>query len=63
MVLAWLRPPLVFSALCMTMAVLVLAAELFNTALERLADQSVQPKTVLQERCYSSAQAPVSSEY
>ncbi|ACC76510.1 diacylglycerol kinase [Paraburkholderia caribensis] len=38
MVLIWLRPPLVFSALCLTMATLVLAAELFNTALERLAD-------------------------
>ncbi|SIT43888.1 Diacylglycerol kinase [Paraburkholderia piptadeniae] len=37
-ILAWLRPPLVFSALCLTMAMLVLAAELFNTALERLAD-------------------------
>lgn len=36
--LAWLRPPVVFSALCLAMAMLVLPAELFNTALERLAD-------------------------
>ena len=33
-----LRPPLVLCALCVMMAMLVLAAELFNTALERLAD-------------------------
>jgi len=37
-VLAYLRPPLVFSALCMAMAMLFLAAELFNTAFEKLAD-------------------------
>ena len=37
-VLLWLRPPLVLCALCLVMATLVLAAELFNTALERLAD-------------------------
>jgi len=37
-VLAWLRPPPVFWALCLAMAMLVLAAELFNTALEKLAD-------------------------
>ncbi|MCG5078663.1 diacylglycerol kinase [Paraburkholderia tagetis] len=36
--LAWLRPPLVLCVLCLVMAMLVLAAELFNTALERLAD-------------------------
>ncbi|MFT0172060.1 diacylglycerol kinase [Paraburkholderia mimosarum] len=37
-VLAWLRPPLVLCALCLVMVTLVMAAELFNTALERLAD-------------------------
>ena len=33
-----LRPPAVWWALCLIMATLVLAAELFNTALEKLID-------------------------
>lgn len=37
-VLAVLRPPLVWWALIGTLAALILAAELFNTALEELAD-------------------------
>lgn len=36
--LAWLRPPAVWWALCLVMVFLVLAAELFNTALESLID-------------------------
>ncbi len=38
-VLAWLRPPLVWVALCLLSAGVVLALELANTALERLADR------------------------
>jgi len=38
-VLAWLRPPLVWVALCVLSAGAVLALELVNTALERLADR------------------------
>ncbi len=38
-VLALLRPPLVWVALCVLSAGLVLALELVNTALERLADR------------------------
>lgn len=37
-VLTWLRPPTVWWVLCLVMAFLVLAAELFNTALESLMD-------------------------
>lgn len=36
--LPWLRPPLVWAALVMIMIALVLAAELFNTALEHTLD-------------------------
>jgi len=38
-VLAWLRPPLVWVAMCVLSAAGVLALELVNTALERLADR------------------------
>ncbi len=38
-VLAWLRPPLVWVVLCLVSAAAVLALELVNTALERLADR------------------------
>ena len=38
LVLTWLRPPAIWWALCLAMALLVLAAELFNTALESLSD-------------------------
>lgn len=38
LVLAWLQPPTVWWVLCLVMAFLVLAAELFNTALESLID-------------------------
>jgi len=38
-VLAWLRPPLVWVAMCVLSAGAVLALELVNTALERLADR------------------------
>ncbi len=38
-VLAWLRPPLVWVAMCVMSAGAVLALELVNTALERLADR------------------------
>ena len=37
-VTAWVQPPLVWAALVAAMIALVLAAELFNTALERLLD-------------------------
>jgi len=37
--LAWLRPPLVWVAMCVLSAAGVLALELVNTALERLADR------------------------
>ncbi len=38
-VLVWLRPPLVWVAMCVLSAGAVLALELVNTALERLADR------------------------
>jgi len=38
LVLAWLQPSAVWWALCLMMAFLVLAAELFNTAMESLID-------------------------
>lgn len=37
-VTCWVNPPLVWTALVMAMIALVLAAELFNTALEHLLD-------------------------
>jgi len=37
--LAWVRPPLVWVALCIISGAAVLAAELVNTALEHLADR------------------------
>jgi undecaprenol kinase len=37
--LAWVRPPLVWVALCIVSGAAVLAAELVNTALEHLADR------------------------
>jgi undecaprenol kinase len=37
--LAWLRPPLIWVALCILSGAAVLAAELVNTALEHLADR------------------------
>ena len=39
LLLWWLRPPLVWIALCIVAAGGVLAAELLNTALEHLADR------------------------
>lgn len=56
--LAWLRPPAVWWALCLVMVFLVLAAELFNTALESLIDHlhpEVHPAIKIAKDCAAGA--------
>jgi diacylglycerol kinase (ATP) len=57
-VLCWSRPPLIWWALLLLNCGMVLAAELFNTALEQLIDPYIRasrlPRTAQQEQCYSS---------
>ena len=56
-VTVWLHPPAIWSALVMIMVTLVLAAELFNTALENLLDglHPEQAKFVLVAKDCSAA--------
>ena len=58
LVLAWLQPPTVWWVLCMVMVFLVLAAELFNTALESLIDHlhpEVHPAIKTAKDCAAGA--------
>ena len=57
-VLWWLRPPPAWWAIVMAMAGLVLAAELFNTALERVIDHlhpAHHPATRIAKDCAAAA--------
>lgn len=56
--LTWLRPPVIWWALCLVMVFLVLAAELFNTALESLMDHlhpEVHPAIKTAKDCAAGA--------
>lgn len=58
LVLTWLQPPAIWWALCLVMAFLVLAAELFNTALESLIDHlhpEVHPAIKTAKDCAAGA--------
>jgi diacylglycerol kinase (ATP) len=53
-----LRPPLLWCALCVIMAVLVMAAELLNTAIERLIDHlhpDIHPAVRVAKDCAAGA--------
>lgn len=57
-ILAWCRPPLIWWALLLLNCGMVLAAELFNTALEQLIDHihpSVHPSIKIAKDCAAGA--------
>lgn len=58
LVLAWLRPPAIWVALCVLAAAMVLALELVNTALEQLADRlhpELHPRIRIAKDCAAGA--------